>query len=33
MPEALVKRIDAVAKKQHLSHSAFLAKSAEMALQ
>jgi predicted RNase H-like HicB family nuclease len=32
MPEALVKRIDAVAKKQHLSRSAFLAKSAEMAL-
>ncbi|NNH01638.1 type II toxin-antitoxin system HicB family antitoxin [Acinetobacter sp. ANC 5414] len=32
MPEALVKRIDAVAKKQHLSRSAFLAKSAEIAL-
>ncbi|WP_347454046.1 type II toxin-antitoxin system HicB family antitoxin [Acinetobacter sp. ANC 7454] len=32
MPEALVKRIDAMAKKQHLSRSAFLAKSAEMAL-
>lgn len=32
MPEALVKRIDAVAKRQHLSRSAFLAKSAEMAL-
>lgn len=32
MPEALVKRIDAVAKKQHLSRSAFLAKSAEMAM-
>ena len=32
MPEALVKRIDAVAKTQHLSRSAFLAKSAEMAL-
>lgn len=32
MPEALVKRIDAVAKKQHLSRSAFLARSAELAL-
>jgi len=32
MPEALVKRIDMVAKKQHLSRSAFLAKSAEMLL-
>ncbi len=32
MPESLVKRIDAMAKKQHLSRSAFLAKSAEMAL-
>lgn len=32
MPEALVKRIDQAAKKQHLSRSAFLAKSAEKAL-
>jgi len=32
MPEALVKRIDQAAKKQHLSRSAFLAKSAERSL-
>ncbi|RKG37467.1 type II toxin-antitoxin system HicB family antitoxin [Acinetobacter rongchengensis] len=32
MSESLVNRIDAVAKKQHLSRSAFLAKSAELAL-
>ena len=32
MPEALVKRIDQAAKRQHLSRSAFLAKSAEMSL-
>ena len=32
MSESLVKRIDAVAKRQHLSRSAFLAKSAELAL-
>ena len=32
MSESLVKHIDAVAKRQHLSRSAFLAKSAELAL-